>query len=312
MVVALLSAVMTYGKEERLRHTLVLKLIMLSAILALVIAGCEDKKTVNVTGDAPAAPTGVSSITGDGEVTVTWRGNNDNGQTTGYGVYRYTGTQNGHDQYELLGTVKASDHDPIPSGSDAVYYSYLDRNVTNGNTYYYAVDAYNEFGESALSAVDAFDTPRPQGTAVVRDYHQYPNSAGFRLNRGSVVRYDDPNADVYFEYDANLGTFFILANSNVDIQDFGPTNGLADVNYVPASADTAWSKVGWLEFSLNHAYLVWTADNHYADIRFASLDLNSGAMTIQWAYQTVAGNVELKPAVLTRPVHDANYGRRSN
>jgi hypothetical protein len=291
-----------------LKRILVLVMMMIGAIA--IISGCEEKKVVQVTGDAPAAPTGVTSVTGDHQVTIEWRGNNDNGQTAGYGVYRYTRTVNSVDQYELLGKVTASEHDPIPSTDDVVWYSYVDHNVTNGTTYYYAVDAYNEFGESDLSIIDAMDTPRPQGTAVVRDFHQYPNSSGFQLSSAQVMRYDSPNADVYFEYDSSLNTYFILANLHVDIQDYGPTSGLTSVNYVPASADSAWSKAGYLELVLNHAYLVWTADDHYAVIRLASID-NNGALHIEWAYQTDPANPELKPRVIVRPIHDANYGRRS-
>ena len=272
-------------------------------------AGCTEDKVVKAVGDVPAVPTGVSSTTGDRQVEINWRGNNDKGVTDGYGVYRYTRTVDGVDQYELLGTVLAS-AGVVYDGDDVRWYSYIDDNVTNGVTYYYSVNAYNKWGESELSAVDVFDTPRPEGDATVRDYHESPSRAGFEFSRGRVVRYDDSGADIFFEYDPDFDSYFLFAaNVHTDIQDFGPTQSLTDVGYVPMTADTAWSALGYLELSLNHSYLVWTADNHYAACRADSIKSN-GDIWIHWAYQTAEGNRELKRGLVTRPQHDANYGKR--
>jgi hypothetical protein len=276
------------------------------------VAGCTEDKVVRVAGDIPAVPTGVSSTTGDRQVEINWPGNNDRGVTEGYGVYRYTHTVGGVDQYELIGTVLASEGD---LQGDVRWYSYVDNNVTNGVTYYYAVNAYNKWGESELSKIDALDTPRPEGSATVRDFHTYPSNAGFDFSRAQskVVRYDSPDADIYFEYDPDLGTFFLFAGSNdVDIQDYGYTSDLTSVGWGDPGAGEGWSAVGWLELIVHHSYIIWTADDHYATIRIEATDSNPELVSIdiRWAYQTDTNNPELKRGLIIRPQHDANYGKR--
>jgi hypothetical protein len=287
---------------------------MVLTIVGMLVfaAGCTEDKVVKVVGDIPAVPTGVSSTTGDRQVEINWRGNNDRGVTDSYGVYRYTNTVDGIDQYELLGTVPAS-AGVVYEGDDVRWYSYIDDNVTNGVTYYYAVNAFNKYGESELSKIDAMDTPRPEGSARLRDFHQFPNSAGFDFNRALVVRYDADDADVFFEYDPDLGAFFLFAGSNeVDIQDYGFTNDLTSVGWGDPGGGKGWSAVGWLELIEHHSYIIWTADDHYATIRVEATDSNPNQLSIEirWAYQTAEGNPELKRGLITRPQHDANYGKR--
>jgi len=288
-------------------------LLVLTMVGMLVFAaGCDEHKVVQVVGDAPAVPTGVFSTTGDRQVEINWRGNNDRGVTEGYGVYRYTHTVNGEDQYELLGTVLAS-AGVVYEGDDVRWYSYIDDNVTNGVTYYYAVNAYNRYGESGLSKIDAMDTPRPEGNAILRDFHTYPSNAGFDFSRARIVRFDAEDADVFFEYDADLGAFFLFAGSNeVDIQDYGYTDGLKAVGWGDPGGGKGWSRVGWLELIEFHSYIIWTADDHYATIRVEATDSdpNQLSINIRWAYQTDEGNPELKRGLVTRPQHGANYGKR--
>ena len=75
------------------------------------------------------------------------------------------------DQYELLGTVPAS-AGVVYEGDDVRWYSYVDLDVTNGITYYYAVNAYNQYGESELSKIDANGySADPKGSPLLRDFH---------------------------------------------------------------------------------------------------------------------------------------------
>lgn len=286
---------------------LILMILMMVGVLVFA-AGCSEDKVVRVVGDTPAVPTGVSSTTGDRQVEIYWRGNNDRGVTAGYGVYRYTHTVGGVDQYELLGTVLVSEGD---LQGDVMWYSYVDGNLTNGVTYYYAVNAYNRYGESELSVAELYDTPRPEGDALLRDFHQFPNNAGYDFSRARVVRYDSDDADVFFEYDPDLGAFFLLAGSNeVDIQDYGYTDDLTSVGWGDPGGGEGWSAVGWLELIEHHSYIIWTADDHYATIRIEASNPNQLSIHIRWAYQTDVSNPELKRALITRPQHDANYGKR--
>lgn len=282
----------------------ILTILAALAVSVLVLLGCEEKTRYITTPDVPAIPVGVYSVTGDGYVDVYWQSNNDGGVTDGYGVYRYVGTNGDFDEYELLGTVDAS-------SSQVEEYSYRDDDVQNGETYYYAVNAFNGYGESELSDPDAFDTPRPQGAASARDFHQFPNQGGFDFSRARTV-FADENADVWFEYDPDLEAFFVwAANDLTDLQPYGYADNIQNIGWGDPGDGSGWSEVGWMELSVSHGYIVWTADNHYACIFIKALDYGSGTVSFDWAYQTDEGNPELKRVPKTSPPHAENYGRRS-
>lgn len=82
-------------------------------------------------GQVPMAPTGLTAVAGDGQVTLGWVAA---AQATGYNVYRSTSAG-------MAGTKIAS-----PSGT-----GYTDTAATNGTTFYYQVTAINANGESAPS-----------------------------------------------------------------------------------------------------------------------------------------------------------------
>ncbi|MGB5107588.1 MAG: hypothetical protein WBP29_11695 [Candidatus Zixiibacteriota bacterium] len=288
--------------------------ILIAALLtiaALAVIGCEEKKYIVIDDAIPAAPVGVYSVTGDGYVDIYWPLNNDGGITEDYAVYYYAGTEGNQDVYELL--AKGNDIDFIMPDyiyTDEARGYYRDYDVSNGVTYRYAVSAYNENGESDLSAVDAFDTPRPEGSDMVRDYHTYPSDGGFDFSRARVVDWDDATSDVYFEFDPNLDAFFFFAGDvDVDIMDYGYTDALNSVGWGDPGEGDGWSEVGWMELTLGHSYIVWTADNHYATFRVTNLSVSN--ISIDWAYQTDEGNPDLKRAPKVSPPHAENYGRRS-
>ena len=80
---------------------------------------------------APAAPTGVSAVGGDGRVTLSW---NAVSGATSYKVYR--GTASGSTNLLQSGVTTST---------------FLDTGVTNGTTYFYTVSAVNGVGESPRS-----------------------------------------------------------------------------------------------------------------------------------------------------------------
>ncbi len=274
------------------------------ALSALFLFGCEGETKYITTADIPAAPVGVYSITGDGYVDIYWQANNDGGITEGYGVYRYVGTNGDVDEYELLGTVNAS-------SSQVEEYGYQDAGLQNGVTYWYAVNAYNDYGESELSYYDAEDTPRPEGDDVASDFRQFPSEGGFDFSRGRVVTANEA-ADVWFEFDPDLGEFFLwAANDGVDIQPWGWADELNWIDNGDPGNGSGWSEVGWLEIQAGYAVLVWTADDHYGVILVTATNDNNFEVSFDWAYQTDEGNPQLKRAPKKSPPHAENYGRRS-
>lgn len=99
----------------------------------------------------PAAPTGLTAAAGDSEISLTW---NASANATHYTVKRST-TSGG--PYTMIANAV--------SGT-----SYVDSGLTNGTTYYYAVSASNDAGESSNSSA-ASATPQgaiePTGLVVL-------------------------------------------------------------------------------------------------------------------------------------------------
>ncbi len=281
------------------------------AVMTLILAGCTEK-TVYVTGpdfEAPASPRGVTSTTGDGQVWIDWYPNGES-DLAGYKVWRASEAQG----------IAGGPYTHIATVGPATT-TFIDQNVTNGITRFYAVSAFDDAGnESKLQAEDVYDTPRPEGSNILQDFNQHSSTAGFNFSNsspyGSRVAWDSPSADIYMEYSAADGTWFINVspvNFNTDIQDMGYTSSFDDVSYAPTSG---WSAVGWVEAIAGHTYVVWTADDHYAKIRVTSIGepVNSG-VSIDWGYQlstSAYGQLELKPAVIKKHQHDpATYLRRT-
>ncbi len=252
----------------------------LPRVLALSIAflalGCNEDKVTNVTVDRqPHTVDGVYSVTGDGQVTVYWRANQES-DIDYYKVYRNsapTGT------FTLVGSTSGT--------------NFIDTSVTNGVTYYYAVSAVDLAGQESvdLSYENVFDTPRPEGFGVsLTNTFTSPTTdatSGWdfsaQVRRGSA----DPLTDIY--YGSQSGSFLVYVPDvlNTKIQDAGYV-ALRDVDFAPPSG---WSADGIVEAIVGHSYIVLTRDNHYAKFEVKSRD--GSGMVLDWAYQIDPNNPEL-------------------
>jgi hypothetical protein len=256
-------------------------------VLIFGLWGCEDETTRYIEVDRePSIPQGVYSITGDNEVIIFWLHVQDD-DLSHYNVY----WSPDDDLYEYMGSTEDT--------------FYVDTDVDNGTTYYYAVTSVDQAGnESALSHETVFDTPRPEDDGLfIFTLNNNPGNSGYDFSDSNIVAWNDIMADIYLDYDSSAGAMFInVANINTDIQDMGYTYDFDEIGYSP---EFGWSDVGWVELIQNHTYIVWTADNHFAKIRPTSLAGDFGAQ-FQWAYQIATGNPEL-----ARPQHDENYLSRT-
>lgn len=248
---------------------------LFAVTLALAASGCESDNPVAVRDlTPPAAPQAVHSVTGDGQVSLTWVRNTEP-DLAGYRVYRgpaYEGP------FHPLGTTAAIE--------------FIDTGVANGETYFYAVSAYDAAGnEGELSVENVFDTPRPSGVNV--QLGAFANegtgggNSGFDFSGPSVLQAPDALTDVYF--DVVGGTRLMIApDLQTDVQDAGYT-ALEALDWAP---DNGWSPTGTVELIVGHAYYVATRDNHYAKFRVTAL--SDTQVRIDWAYQIAVNNQELK------------------
>jgi len=290
---------MIIDKAKKIRQVLgaIFGLILLAWGTAFM-AGCDDccdDGYIIVEDDTPpAVPRGLYSVTGDGEVYLYWYANQEE-DFNFYVVYRST--------FELAG--------PYTEIATTTSPEYVDRQVTNGRTYFYAVTAVDDsYNESDLSYEDVFDTPRPEGYGVrVYNYNHNPEVSGFCFWPPQVVDGDDLDADIWFDYIPEHGVFYInVANDMTDLQDYGYTESIDEVGWSP---DEGWSELGYAEVIVGHAYVIWTDDNHYAKIRVTEVIPGvEGSLRFDWAYQIAEGNQELKLEPKVVPVRPEGYGNK--
>ena len=247
--------------------------IYFAAIISIFLfASCSRHGLFEIDTQPPSPPTGVQVVNGDNMVDISWNASPAR-DLAGYNVY-YAYSYNG--KYTLLGST-TNDY-------------YIDYGANNGNTYFYAVTAYDYNGnESELSYDDASATPRPEGfNESIFNYRNFPNTSGFSFTSYSVVPYDDQSADFFFEY--YNGTYYIDVWNDTNIEDMGPTTDIYDVPYAPSSG---WSSTHDEIAVPGHTYVIWTWDNYYAKIRVKNI--TNDRMIFDWAFQTVKGNIQLKP-----------------
>ncbi len=240
---------------------------MMLIAAGLLIAGCHE---VTGPGRAPAAPRGVYSVTGDHQVMLHWLANTES-DVAGYNIYQAPCSRGSDCPYELVGTA---------SGAGST--SFVVTGLGNGETWYYAVSAFDRRGrESDLSYDDVFDTSRPAGYGVTLN------------NAGETTSQSDPLTDMYFSSDSVTALMVIPSLSNGGIQDMGTASSLDAVDYAPSAG---WSPTGSAELIVGHNYVVWTRigspDVHYA--KFRVTDLTPHHVTFDWAYQVAPGNRELR------------------
>ena len=229
----------------------------------------------------PGMPRGIYTATGDNIVDVFWLANTEP-DVAGYNVF-VSSTYNG--VYQFIGSTSG--------------FHFIDDGARNGQTYYYAVSAYDFSGnESALSHDVVYDTPRPEGYDVLAtDYRTRPGTAGYDFSTYSVGPYDDNYTDVFFEY--YNGTYYMDVWDDTDIQDMGYTASLYEIGYAP---ETGWSPTKDVRLIVGHTYVVWTWDNHYAKLRVTAL--SPSHVVFDWAFQLQQGNLRLKPSsTVERTLH---------
>jgi len=252
------------------------RIILILTILAGVIFlsyGCEKKVYVVEPDDTPPCiPKGVYSVTGNECIYIYWE-ENDEPDFKNYRIYR---TLDPEDGFTYLVSTTVS--------------QYTDLNVSNGTTYYYIITAVDYSGNESEVSKAIYDTPRPEGfNETLYDMAVSPNNAGFFFGGQQVVPWNDLDCDIYL--DKVSGIFYLNTTEGTDIQDFGYTDDLDDINVAPDTS-VGWSQLGYVEVILGHTYIIWTWDNHYAKLRITNIYTNY--IRFDWAYQTDAGNPELK------------------
>ena len=258
--------------------------LAMASMLAVGACATEDDPVVVIDNGAPSAPDGVYSIPGDFQGEICWN-TNPEPDIAGYDVY-WNDAPTG--EFEFVARV------------DVNTTCYVDTDVDNGVTYYYAVLAFDNDGlESELSFENVFDTPRPEGTNLVLfDYLGQNSGLGgydFSSLSGTPQAWDNPTTDVYFGSPNGVPTLFADQGAGVDIQDYG----YIELLYVDWAPVAGWAPSGQVELIPGHSYIVRIVDGNglFNMAKFNVVVASSASATIDWAYQTDSDNPELAPGV---------------
>jgi len=230
----------------------------------------------------PPTPGGVYSVTGDGYIEIFW----DDlyiQDLDGYRVYR--------------SDREYGDYLEIGWSTDT---HFIDDNVLNGVTYFYAVTAVDYSGnESELSYETVFDTPRPEGfDLMVEDYDALAGVDFSGYYDDMIQPWDDPFADMFLFWNSSASRY-AFASTEVQIGDQVFGTDIQYAGYVESLDEIDWApEGGWtpeeadeVDLYQGHAYLVWTWDNHFA--KFRVTEIGQDYVLIDWAYQVDEGNPEL-------------------
>lgn len=244
-----------------------------SVVLVLLLAALTGCDPVNGYRDInpPAAPRNLTTEAGNGFVELFWNGNRE-ADLAGYNIF-VSSSYNG--RYELIGSTSVA--------------GFVDHGAQNGETYYYAVTAFDYDGnESELSLEEAYDIPRPDGfNLVMIEYRRAPRTAAFDFSAFSVVPYADASADMFYVYEDAVPSMAVPEDT--DIQDMGPTSSIYEIRVAPASG---WSPSRAVDLRVGHTYVVWTWDDHFAKFRVSAL--SSTRVVFDWAYQLQRSNPLMK------------------
>jgi hypothetical protein len=174
---------------------------------------------------------------------------------------------------------------------------YLDTQVSNGITYFYAVAARDWHGrESDLSYETVHDTPRPAGRITVYDEDALAGVDFSGFYQHMVIPWDDPYADMYLFWDGDryaMQSTDVLYDDEVygtDLQSAGWVESLDELDWAPEGGWTL-DEADAVRLYEGHGYLVWTWDNHFA--KFRVRELGEDYVVLDWAYQVDTGNPEL-------------------
>ena len=256
--------------------------IWILPLTILLVAGCDDEPTAIRDVTPPAAPRGVYTVTGDHQVTIHWLANTEV-DVAGYRVF----------------ISPCADAEECPAGSTTGT-SFIVTGLANGATRFFAVSAYDRAGnQGPLAYEDLVDTPRPAGTGLtLQDF--FPSlpdpgpGSGYDFSAYQIVASDAKALDMYYGYTGGTHVMFV-PDLQTDIQDAGYARSLDAVDFAPTSG---WSPSGTVELIVDHCYIVWTRDDHYAKFRVTSVrppsDLGRARVTFDWAYQVDAGNPQLR------------------
>jgi len=180
------------------RHLFATLILTLGIVLAWT--GCSDDDDDPVGPPATfAPPTNLQAVNGDGEVTLTWTGSTDEGQSEfrRYNLYRATSSIIGLEPSQLTPYLVQS----VDPGVHTI-----NAPVPNGTLYYYHVRGERTNGDLTSGSNEAMAAGRPEGEGLVIEEFASTGNSGFDFSEGLSVSLKQSNPDRFAKTDVYLGT----------------------------------------------------------------------------------------------------------
>ena len=256
-------------------------------------------------------PLGLQSVTGNTAVTLFWYTSNYEESFQGYYIFRSNGDLTGQSSDTTLSAGFVLVDSVAVSGNSDELVTKSIANLTNGQTYSFAVVSYAFWGEQISYPSNIIkDTPRPEinsirlKSASTSQVTGDDSQAGFDFNTFAVVDvpasgYTNTNgADLINEaFDpsklGNIRTWLAGMNGG-GLQDLGFMSELDAADMAPAEG---YSEEGKSIAALpGHVYAIKTGDNHYGKLIITEIGgAPEYAIKFNAAFQTQTGNRNYKP-----------------
>lgn len=275
-----------------------------------IISTTPDEKVVT-SREKLSPPLGLHGVTGNGTVSLFWYTSNYEEDFQGYYIFRAAGDlTNQTGDSSLTAAFTIVDSIQFNGYSDGLVNKTIG-NLSNGQTYSFAVVAYAYFGEQISYPSNIIkDTPRPEinsitlKSASTGQVSGDDTKAGFDFNTLAVVSvpatgYTNTNgADIIneaFDPGSQGDIRLWLAGMNGGgLQDLGYMDNLDGADIAPAAGYSLEGKS--IAVLAGHVYAVKTGDNHYGKLIVTNVGgAPDYAVRFNAAFQAQTGNRNYKP-----------------
>jgi hypothetical protein len=277
-------------------------------VLARDADGREMGQSDAITIDArnrPPAPQGLTSISLNRAIQLTWRSNAYDASPANFDMYRVYSTL--YDaQRGVCTSAWALEGTTVSDG-------FLAGNLPNGTSRCFAVSAVSRDGHESVWSDARLDTPRYDArnafvyaTATRADssgflFFEAPTGTSTTGNFGRVTASNRTDLDFVIERHTDGTLWFAPGRTGVTMLLYS-TSPVTDVTSIDRAPSTGYNAVS-IEAVAGYAYVfrVTKADGvHYAAVRVAYVAANY--VVFDWSYQSSIGNVELNRAPVARPM----------
>lgn len=255
-------------------------------------------------------PLGLHSVTGNGQITLFWYTSNYEPTFQGYYILQASGDLTGQSADSLISKdFKIVDSVKVTGYSDGLL-NLAVKNLTNGQTYSFAVVAYAYYGEQISHPSNIIkDAPRPEINSVTiksastNQVTGDDSQAGFDFNTFKIVSVpatgytNDNGADIIneaFDPSSKNDIRTWLAGMNgAGLQDLGYMSDLSVADIAPEFGYSTPGKS--IAVLLGHVYAVKTGDNHYCKLIITNVEAAPDyKITFNAAFQSQDGNRNYK------------------